>query len=98
MVVRVLWSEFSVLSSPVRNPPGPLEIAKLVFRVSQRLLARWPSAREHQGAVVEELDLHIRGIGAFAEACVEPSVVLSKPPHPDPVGHCRPDDATAAVV
>src|SRR5204862_6777797 len=72
---------------PVRRPADALQVAEPVRGMGQRLLTRGPSPREQERTVVEELDLDLAGLRAVADLCVDPHVVLAKPPHADVAHH-----------
>src|SRR5207249_2304900 len=72
-------------------PPGALQIAKLLLGLGQRRFARRPFPRDHQRAVVEELQLDAASVAAFADARVDPGVVFTRAPDANGLVHWRPN-------
>ena len=65
---------------PVRVPSDALQFAKLIRGVAEGALARWPAARDHKGAVVEELELDRRRVRNLPDLRVDPRVVFADAP------------------
>src|SRR5213593_4792803 len=75
----------------MRVPAGALEIAQLLLGLGQRRFARRPFPRDHQRAVVEELQLDAVGVAAFVDARVDPRVIFAHAPDANGLAHCRPN-------